>query len=165
MQNSLGLLLLILFGGTGLISILIVVNFLLPVPVEKSRALLDASLGRCLLLGLVNFFFIGLLDVLIGWLGAMTGKVAGGLLVALAGVITLGLGLAAILGLAAMTSLVGQRTGSSSTPMTALLRGALLLYLAGLTPFLGWFVFTPLVIWTGLGAVIQFVFARKAGKV
>ena len=164
MQNSLGLLLLILFGGTGLISILTVVNLLLPVPVEKVRALLEASLGRCLLLGLVNFIFIALLDVLIGWLGAMTGKVAGGLLVALAGVITLGLGLAAILGLAAMTSLVGERSGSSSTPMTAPLRGGLLLFLAGLTPFLGWFVFTPLVIWTGLGAVIQFVFARKAGK-
>jgi hypothetical protein len=37
----------------------------------------------------------------------------------------------------------------------------LLLVLAGLAPFIGWFVFTPLALWTGLGATIQAFFRRK----
>jgi hypothetical protein len=162
MQTNFGLLLLIVFGGTGLISMLIVLNLLLPEPVESTQALLKASLGRSLLLGVVNFVFVGLLDLLIAWLAAMAGKVAGGILVALAVVITLGLGLLAILGLSAMTRLVGERTGSARSPVTAQLRGGLLLFLAGLTPFLGWFVFTPVVVWTGLGAAIQTVFRPRA---
>lgn len=162
MQPNFGLLLLIVFGGTGLISMLIVLNLLLPESVESTQALLEASLGRSLLLGVVNFVFVGLLDLLIAWLGAMAGKVAGGILVALAVVITLALGLLAILGLSAMTRLVGERTGSARSPVAAQLRGGILLFLAGLTPFLGWFVFTPVVVWTGLGAAIQTVFKRRA---
>src|SRR5712691_2344647 len=83
MQNSFGLLLLIVFGGAGLISILAVISMLLPTPVGRARAALEASLGRSLLLGLVNFLFVTVVDALLIWLGQMAGKVVGGVLVVL----------------------------------------------------------------------------------
>src|SRR5258708_40036026 len=92
MQNSFGLVLLILFGGGGLISILAVINLLFPLPVEATREALEVSLGRSLLIGLVNFVFVGLLDLLLLWLGQMAGRVAGGILVILGGAITVALG-------------------------------------------------------------------------
>jgi hypothetical protein len=42
------------------------------------------------------------------------------------------------------------------------LRGGLLLVLACLTPYIGWFVFTPFVLSLGLGASILALFQRKA---
>jgi hypothetical protein len=161
MQNSFGLVLLILFGGGGLISILAVINLLFPLPVEATRAALEASLGRSLLIGLVNFIFVGLLDLLLLWLGQMAGRVAGGILVILGGAITVALGTLVILGLAGLTRLIGERIGAASSPLMTHLRGSLLIVLAGLTPFLGWWVFTPLVLWTGLGAAIQTLLGRR----
>lgn len=161
MQNSFGLLLLILFGGTGLISIFVVINLLLPGPVEKTRAILYESLGRSLLMGLVNFIFVGLLDLLLVWLGQMAGRIAGGILITLAGLLTVTLGILIMLGLVAVTNLIGERMGKADTLLVTDVRGGVLLVLAGLTPFLGWWIFTPLVVWMGLGAAIQTLFRRR----
>jgi len=49
-------------------------------------------------------------------------------------------------------------------PLSANLRGGLLLTLAGLTPFLGWYLFTPFALLTGLGAAIMTTFRQRMSR-
>ncbi len=164
MNNIFGLLFVIIFGGTGLISIFAVIGLLFPKPVERTSAALEASLGRSLLLGLINFLCVGVLDALFIWLAQLTSsvKVISGILVIIGGIITLALALLAFLGLASFADLLGHHMGKSNNEFDAVVRGGALLILAGFTPFVGWFAFTPLMILTALGGAIQTVFRRQA---
>jgi hypothetical protein len=163
MQNPFGILILIVFGGVGLISIFTVIGLLLPLPVQRTRTTLESSLGRSLLLGALNFLCIGVVDVFFIWLAQLFSsvKVIGGILVIIGGLITLTLALLTILGLVSLANLLGHRIGEPKNDFETLLRGGALLFLAGLTPYLGWFVFAPLAIWISLGAAIQTLFKRK----
>jgi hypothetical protein len=155
-----GLLLLILFSGAGLISTFAIINLLLPIPVERTRASLENLLGRSLLLGLVNFLFAVVIAALLIWPTRVGGIVAG-IFAFLAGSVVLAVIVLTLLGLVAATSLLGSRTGETKSPVTSHLRGGVLLLLACLTPYLGWFIVTPLVLWTAFGAAIQALFRRK----
>ncbi|MFZ1040812.1 MAG: hypothetical protein WAN58_05835 [Anaerolineales bacterium] len=163
MNNIIGLLFIIIFGGLGLISIFVVINLLLPVPIERTRAALETSPARSLLLGLINFLCVGVLDALLIWLAQLTSsvKVVSGILVIIGGLITLALTLLAFLGLASLADLLGQHMGEPKTEFQAIMRGGVLLLLAALTPFIGWFAFTPLVIFVSLGAAIQAIVRRN----
>jgi hypothetical protein len=161
MNNIFGLLLVILFGGAGLISIFTILRLLLPLPVERTRLALESSLGRSLLLGLVNFLFAGVLVALLMWPTKIGGAVAG-IFIFLAGLVALAVIVLVLLGLVAATSLLGSRMGEAKSPLAVQLRGGALLVLACLTPYLGWFIFTPLVVWTALGAGIQSMLRRKS---
>jgi hypothetical protein len=153
MNNILGLLLLILFGGAGLISIFIIINLLLPAPVKRTRAALENSLGRSLLLGLVNSILAVALSALLS-LPTHTGGVVAGIFVFLIGLVALAVLALTLLGLVAVTALLGSRLAPTKSAVASHLLGGVLLLLACLTPYLGWFVFTPLVVWSGLGAAI-----------
>jgi hypothetical protein len=163
MNSIFGLLFVIIFGGVGLISIFVVISLLLPVPVERTRTALETSPARSLLLGLINFLCVGVLDALLIWLAQLTSgiKVVSGILVIIGGLITLALALMAFLGLASLADLLGQHMGEPKNEFQAIMRGGILLLLAALTPFVGWFAFTPLVILFSLGAAIQAVVRRK----
>lgn len=160
MNNIVGLLLVILFGGAGLISIFVIVNLILPTPIERARTALESGMGRSLLLGLVNFLFAGVVGVVLA-LPARVGGIVAGVFVFLIGLVALAVAAFALFGLVALTSLLGSRIGGTKSPVTTHVRGGVLLLLACLTPYLGWFVFTPLVLWTALGAAIQTFFRRK----
>ena len=162
MDRTVGLIILVIFSGAGLISILLIVNLLLPGPVRRTREALEASAGRSLLLGGVNFLFAALVMALLLWLTQQSGGgILSGILAVIAALIALGLLLMMVLGLASLAGLIAMRTGETASPFGSYLRGGLLLVLAGLTPYLGWFIFTPLAIWTGLGGAIQTVLRRK----
>ncbi|HEY9152766.1 MAG TPA: hypothetical protein VIN60_07765 [Anaerolineales bacterium] len=163
MYNIFGLFFVILFGGAGLISIFIVIGLLFPKPVERTRLALAASPGRSFLLGLINLLCVGALDAVCIWLAQLVSgvKVISGILIIVAGLITLVLALLAFLGLASFANLLGHHISESSHEFHRTMRGGVLLILAGFTPFIGWFAFTPLVVLTGLGAAIQTVFSRQ----
>ena len=167
MNNIFGLLFVVIFGSVGLISIFIVISLLLPVPVERTRAVLETSPARSLLLGLINFLCVAVLDALLIWLAQLTSgiKVVSGILVIIGGLITLALVSLAFLGLASLADLLGQRMGELKNEFHTIMRGGALLILAALTPFIGWFAFTPLVILISLGAAIQAAFRRKGKSV
>jgi len=163
MNNIFGLLFVIIFGGVGLISIFVVISLLLPVPVERTRATLETSPMRSLLLGVVNFLCMGLVVALFVWLFSLfTGiKVIDGILLLLTGLLTLSAILLALLGLASLANLLGYHIGEPKNEFHAIIRGGALLFLAGFTPFIGWFAFTPLIILVALGAAIQAIFRQK----
>ena len=160
MNNIVGLLLIILFGGAGLISILTIINLLMPIPVERTRTILEINMGRSLLLGLVNFSFAAVVGIVLA-LPARIGGIMAGIFVFLIGILALAVAALTLFGLVSLTSLLGNRIGEAKSPVTTHIRGSVLLVLACLTPYLGWFIFTPLVLWTAFGATIQTLFRKK----
>lgn len=161
MENAFGLVLFILFSSAGLISMLAAVNLLLPAPVQRAREALETSFGRAFLLGLVNGLFILVAGGLLLRLGEGMGGIIGAILILLLLCLALGLVVFLAIGLTAFTKLVGERMGAGRSVFGNHLRGSALIVLAGLTPYLGWFVFTPFVLFAGLGAAIQAAIRRK----
>jgi hypothetical protein len=162
MHNIPRLLVLVLFGGAGLLAIFATISLLFPLPVKRARLALEASLGRALLLGFVNFLFAGVVAGGFIWLAqrANAGPL-GGLLGGIALLIAVSAAVLALLGLSGLSVLLGSRIGKARDELTPVLRGGLLILLAGFTPYLGWLLFAPLAVWTGLGAGIQAVFRRR----
>ncbi|MEW6030062.1 MAG: hypothetical protein ACOYZ8_16075 [Chloroflexota bacterium] len=165
MDNAFGMVLFILFSGAGLISLLAAVNLLFPAPVQRTREALEASMGRAFLLGLVNGLFLLVVGALLLRLGEGAGGVIGAILILLLLCLILGLVIFVTVGLAAFTRLTGERMGAGKSVFGNHLRGGALIVLAGLTPYLGWFVFTPFVLFAGLGAAIQAAIRRKPAPV
>ena len=153
-----------LISGIALIALLGAVAVLFPRPVEKTRDILTASFGKSFLLGLVNFLFFGALVALLARFGQRANGVLAAVLILLALILAIALTVFSLLGLSALTSLAGERIGEGTTSFRRHLRGSLLIVLAGLTPYIGWFAFTPLALITSLGAGIQAWF-RKEPKV
>jgi hypothetical protein len=161
MNNIFDLLILILLGGASILSFLAVLVLLLPGPVARTQQILEERGGRSTLLGLVNFVFFGLSVLLCLWLAEQVDGAVAAVFVLVGGGITLVLAALMIIGLAALSQLLGARIGKEATPFLTILRGGGLLVLAGLAPYVGWFLFTPLAAWAGLGAAIQTFVQRK----
>lgn len=161
MDNIFNLLLLVLFGIASLLAFFAALVLLLPAPIEKTRQTLETSSGRALMLGLVNFIFFGVIVLLCVWLAEKVGGVVAGLFILIGGLIALALALFTLIGLVSLAHLLGSRIGNQTTPFFNILRGGGLLLMAGLAPYLGWFLFTPLAVWTGLGAAIQTFIPRR----
>ncbi len=168
-MQFLNLILIILFGGAAMLALLASVHLLLPRPVENTRAILEGRIGRVFLLGLVNLIFFGAIIIVLVWLANLIRNnwsgpagILAGILGLIALVILLALGVFALNGLAGLAVLMGARIGPAKSPIRSDLRGGLLLVLACLTPYIGWFVFTPFVLSLGLGASILALFQRKA---
>jgi hypothetical protein len=155
MDQLINLILLVASGIVTVVALLGAINLILPASVQNVQLNLENSLGRSTLLGLVNFLFFGALMALAAWLANKLGNVIAGVFVFLAGLIGLGIIVLAVFGLVAFANLLGSRIGGEpGTSFKANLRGGLLLVLAGIAPYVGWFIFTPLVVWAGLGAAI-----------
>ncbi len=120
-------------------------------------------MGRSLLLGLVNSLFAGIVIVLLT-LPTHAGGVIAGIFSFLIGLLLIFVAVPTLFDLVAITSLLGSRIGEAKSPVTTHLHGGVLLLLACLTPYLGWFVFTPLVLWTAFGAAIQTILRKKSLK-
>jgi hypothetical protein len=167
-MQFLNLILIILFGGAAMLALLAAVHLLLPRPVEKARTKVEGRMGNVFLLGLVNLIFFGAVIAVLLWLANLIrnnwsglAAILGGILGLIALIILLALGVFALNGLAGLAVLLGTRIGPAKSPMWSDLHGGLLLVMACLTPYIGWFVFTPFVLSLGLGASILALFQRK----
>jgi hypothetical protein len=167
-MQILGLILLVLLGGVTLIAMLAAIHLLLPCPVEKARLKLDTALGTSFLLGLVNMLFFSAIAAMLIWLTQLTRDQSFGIAPFLDAVLAI-LALAILVttavfvlnGFVAMATLFGSRLGETKSPFIRDLRGGLLLVLACLTPYIGWYIFTPVVICMGLGASVLALFQKK----
>jgi hypothetical protein len=162
MDQLINLILLVASGIVTVVALLTAINLLLPGPVQKVQQNLESALGHSTLLGLVNFLFFGTIVVLFVWLADRLDNVIAGIFIFLAGLIGLAIIVLAVFGLVAFANLLGSRIGGETvSPFKANLQGGLLLVLAGIAPYVGWLIFTPLVIWAGLGAAIQAFIPRR----
>jgi hypothetical protein len=158
---------LLLFAGGATVTIaalLVVLGYLLPTFVGRSRRALESMPIRSLLVGIVNAIFFMAIAGLILILGAELPDALRGLfnLAALAILLAL-LGMAA-LGLAGLLTLLRDRVGLSPSSLPALLWLGVLLVAAGLAPVIGWLALTPLALLAGLGAAIIALVQRGAQK-
>ena len=160
-MEILAITILVPLGGITIIALFAALTLLFPTPVEKTRLNLENSLWRSLLLGVVNFIFFGLLAALFISLAERTGEILGGILVLLTGIIVVGFAIFAIIGLSAFANLLGERIGGGKTAFASNLRGGALLVLSALVPYVGWFIFLPLVLWAGFGAAISALLRRE----
>jgi hypothetical protein len=154
----------ILLGSLTLVALLGTIDLFLPKPVARARQRLETSPGRCFLVGIINLIFLFVILVLwFAWSQYKGGPDIMPYLISSIWVILLIIGLIipGIPGLVALARLTGIRWNTSASPLGQNLCGGLLLVLACLTPYVGWFIFTPALLSTAIGAGLLTFFQRK----
>ena len=154
----------ILLGAIPFIALLGTFGLFLPKPVERARQKLEIAPARSFLVGLVNGIF-GFV-VLVIWFVWTQYKGGPDVMVYLIGsvlavLLLIGLVIPGFPGLVALAGLTGARWNASASPLGQDLRGGLFLVLACLTPYVGWYIFTPALICTAIGAGLLTFFQRK----
>ena len=165
-MEMLGLILLIVCSGIAFIALLTAVGLLLPGTVEKSRLKLETSLGKAFLVGLVNLLSgLGINALFLAWWQSTQPETVFWLIIwAVLMLLYIVLLLPSIPAMSALAQFLGMRMGESRSPLQRNLHGSLLLVLACLTPYVGWFVFAPFAVCVGLGASIQTLSRRKTAR-
>lgn len=140
-----------LLAGVGLSATFLALLALFPAVLARSRRAADQSPGRSFLLGLVNAFFLSA----VGFGFSALAEGIGWQVLQLPAVLAFSLlTILLVFGLAAVAGLIGERLFPDSSMVGRQLRGSIVLILASLTPFLGWFALFPYAGLVGLGAVI-----------
>jgi hypothetical protein len=153
-----------LLGGITLVALIGTVDLFLPRPVTRARQKLEAAPLRSFLVGFINMIFWFVLLVL--WFEWTQYKGGPDVMVfvigtALAILLLIGVIVPGVPGLAALAQLTGSRFNRSASPLGQDLRGGLLLVLACLTPYIGWFIFTPALLSKAIGAGLLTFFQKK----
>jgi len=170
--SIIALLILVPLGLLALSALFSALILLFPDPIRQARENLENRPWRSIFLGALNFVGAGLIAMLAVGLGAAlsrgeilqsptTGEFFYSLVYALLALIGIALAIPTLIGLGAVIVLMGERLGKVRLPFLTYVRGGGLLLLACITPFIGWFVFTPLVIWASLGSVIAILVKPK----
>jgi len=154
----------LLLGGVTLIALMGTIDLFLPKPVTRARQKLEVAPIKSFLVGLINMVFWFVLLVL--WFVWTQYKGGPDVFVyvigtALAILLLIGIIIPGIPGVVAMAGLTGSRWNASASPLGQDLRGGLLLVMACLTPYVGWFIFTPALLCTATGAGLQTFFQHK----
>jgi hypothetical protein len=155
----------LLLAGLTIIALLGTVDLFLPKPVTRARQKLEASPGRSFLVGIINVVFWCVVLVLwFEWTQYNGGPDIMAYLIgsALVVLLLIGIIIPGVPGLVALAGLTGARWNASASPLGQDLRGGLLLVLACLTPYVGWFIFTPALLSTAIGAGLLTFFQLKA---
>lgn len=141
-----------------LVALFIVLSLLISGMANRTRKVIVEHPVRSFLIGLLNFLcsaaVTGLLAQLGGWWVSVFQMIA---FLILGWLVVL-----ALVGTTGIVSLLRERMGSGGqSHMRGTMLASLLLVLAMLVPFVGWFVFTPIVLLTGLGAALFTLFRRE----
>lgn len=160
-MEGLAALVLVLGIGTALVAMFSVLSALFPALIRRSRAIAEASPRRSFFIGAVNAVFllaiIGALSTLAEqgaqWLALPTVLLLAALVIGVA------------LGLATMVELVGARLFPGDDERRQVAKGAAVLTLACLTPFVGWFGLLSYLVFVGLGAFVAGFFPGPAAPV
>jgi len=138
----------ILAIAAGLVGLLVWTALIFSRPTARARAALELRPGRCFLTGVGLTLLLGVPVIVLLHSPNGLAKLAGWAL-------TLPLAAGLVTGLAAMAQLLGERLRALSpalTPLASIVLGAVTVELAAIIPFIGWFLFGPLVGLTVTGA-------------
>jgi len=152
------LLAVVVFCSGCLIALQIVLHVLFPQHLQRSSRTAAQSPGRSFLIGAVNVLFFGALA-----LAMMSGGVP--LLQAI------GVGIAALVvvglavGLGGMVQLTGERLLPGSSPLRRTAWSALIVVAACLTPYVGWLLLFPSMVFRGVGGwILGWVRERREAR-
>lgn len=154
MTDILRLLLILLLLTVSLGAYFLVIGVLFPSRVTKSQRALNQMTGRSFGVGVINFFFFGVIAIVLFSIAENASGVARGLFVIPALVITAVLTLLLSFGLAGVVNELGMRLFPDQTVTKQTLWGSIVLTLACGLPFVGWFLLLPYVAFLGIGATI-----------
>ena len=140
---------------TGTAVLLTLIGFF-PNMAAQSQAVIERSPGRALLVGLVNLLFFGTLILTLLALGENVAPI----FTIPALILMFLLLVATMLGLPGLVLLLGQRLWPEKQPVKRSMYAAVLLLLASLSPFLGWFILMPLLLIVALGSCVMLMMGR-----
>lgn len=158
MSELVGFLLIILMTVVTTVATLVLLPFLIPVRVQRTRQVIQAMPGRSFVIGLVNAIFFLLLAVIMLQGGELARLLGGFILLALASLA--GIGLAGVVLL--LQERIYPEAGKLVSGLQPTLKTAVLLVLAGALPLIGWLVLTPILLMISLGASLM-VLVRRGG--
>jgi hypothetical protein len=154
MTDILRLLLILLLLTVSLGAYFLVIGALFPSRVTRSQRVLNQMTGRSFGVGFVNFFFFGVIAVVLFSIAENTSGFARGLFVLPALVITAVLTVLLSFGLAGVVNELGMRLFPGQAAPKQTLWGSIALTFACALPFVGWFLLLPYVAFLGIGATI-----------
>jgi hypothetical protein len=160
-MDTLNMLAFLVGGSITLTAFITLVERLFTAPVTRIAEAIKVSHWKSFVIGLVNaVFFILLAAVMFNFARSLSGLFAGFVAV-IALAIIVALGILASVGLSGFSYWLEERISTSERTLARSLKITLLLVLACMAPFVGWFLLTPFIVATGLGAAIQILFRKK----
>lgn len=151
MDSGPGTLLLAVTSVACLVCTLAALRALFPGALRQSMETASLMPGRSLLVGFVNLVFLTVITLGLIALGQGLG---GGIAMLPAIALSTLDGILLTFGLATIAQLLGERLFTGQGLAGRSMYGGLLLLLASLAPFVGWFGFFPYAVLTGVGAFI-----------
>jgi hypothetical protein len=165
-MNMLNLLAFLVGGGITLTAFITLIGRLFTTPVMSCAGRIKVSLWKPFLIGLANaVFFILVASLLFNFARNQLSGLPAGFVAFVALAILATLGILESIGLSGFSFWLEERISGDDHTLATSLKSTLLLVLACMAPFVGWFLLTPFVIATSLGAGIQIVFRRKTAVV
>jgi hypothetical protein len=161
MSDILRLLFTILLMTIGLAAYFLVLNALFFARVTRIKSVAQSMPARSLGIGFVNFVFFAVIALALLSVAESAGPFVRGVLTIPAVIILALLAMALSLGLAGMSSLIGERIFPELSAWKQLLWGTICLSLACALPLVGWFLLLPYAGLVGIGAVILGYFRRE----
>jgi hypothetical protein len=137
------------------------VNALFARRVATIKSIAQSTPARSFGIGFVNFVFFAVIALVLFSIAENAGPFIRGILTIPAMLILALLTIALSLGLAGMSSLIGERIFLELPAWKQMLWGTVCLALAGALPFVGWFLLLPYVGFVGIGAVILGFLQRR----
>lgn len=156
MQGMIVNLLIAVFSGLTLIALVAVLGTLFPRRIGTVHALAAQRPGQSFLIGLINFLFFA--SIAIGF--TVLGDRAGGFFFIPAVLVWAPIVIAVTFGVAGVVRIVGERLYPERDGLRRTVYATGTLYLACLTPFVGWFGLSAYTGILGLGAVILSFFRK-----
>jgi hypothetical protein len=161
MTDILRLTFVILLLTISLSAYFLVIGALFPNRVAKTQVSLNIALGRSVGLGLVNFFFFGLIAFVLLSLADKAGPVTKGILTIPASLILAFLASLLSIGLTASIQHLAERIFPDIINWKRNLWSAIILCIACALPFVGWFLLLPYVTFASIGATILGFFQKS----
>ena len=156
MPDLIGAFALMVTTGICLIALFNVLGALFPTRIEYIRQAAETAPVQVFFLGLVNFLFFGALILGFLALGENVHRIFLIPALFILSVVSLGL----TFGIGGIVQLTGNRLQPDRSPIQRTTWGTAALYLACLTPLIGWFGVTAYLAWSGMGAFILSFFKR-----
>lgn len=140
------------------VSLFLLIWALFPQITEKTREVIEKSQGRTFLIGIVNLLFLAALFFISIFLVQQVGLPQIFLLPGIAALAAFAVG--ALAGLTSIIHMIGKRILPEHAQPQRNIRAAIVLILALLTPFIGWYLFFPYTAILGFGGFVTAMFQK-----
>ncbi|MCH7662802.1 MAG: hypothetical protein IH859_02910 [Chloroflexi bacterium] len=142
-----------------LTSLLLLVSALFPHITNKAKDVIENSQGRTFLVGVVNLLFLAAILIISIFLVENVGLPPIFFIPALAAVFAFAAG--TLVGITSVTHVIGERILPEHTQPQRNIRAAVVLVLALLTPFIGWYIFFPYIAILGFGGFVAATIQKR----